>query len=234
MRKRSLLNRSLLTGLVTGCGLVPLLAGVGAAADLTVKARPAAIYNWTGCYGGIHFGSLFEQQDWGAFGSDHDTGVVLGGQLGCNYQVSSWVFGVQGDLAWSDAGGSHGDQVFLSLTDEWKTKSLGSMTGRIGYAFDQLLVYGKGGIAWRNNTYTTSNTTTGATFSTASDTSSGWTLGGGFEHNVTNTITMFIEYDFYDFGTKTVGFNVVGGGSIPVDVRDRESVVKVGVNWKPW
>jgi outer membrane immunogenic protein len=212
-----------------------LLAGSGMAADLAVKAKPVSIYNWTGCYGGVHFGGLFAQKDWGVFGASDGQGVVLGGQLGCNYQVSSWVFGVQGDLAWTDnTTGTHTDQVFVANTDEWKTKSLGSVTGRFGYAFDQLLVYTKGGVAWRNDAYDTFNTTTNATFATASDTRSGWTVGGGFEHNITNTITMFVEYDFYNFGTKTVGFNVVGGGSFPVDIRDRESVVKVGVNWKPW
>jgi hypothetical protein len=38
---------------------------------------------------------------------------------------------------------------------------------------------------------------------------------------------MFFEYDFYDFGTRTVGF-----GAQPVDIRDRENLVKVGGNWK--
>src|SRR5262249_39317079 len=113
--KRSLLKTSLLAGFVTGCGLVPLLAGSGMAADLAVKAKPVLIYNWTGCYGGIHFGSLFEQQDWGVFGSGNDTGLVLGGQLGCNYQISSWVFGVQGDLTWTDASGTHPDPSRPSL-----------------------------------------------------------------------------------------------------------------------
>jgi outer membrane immunogenic protein len=213
-----------------------LLAGSGMAADLAVKAKPVLIYNWSGCYGGVHFGSLFEQKDWGAFGSDDDTGLVVGGQLGCNYQISSWVFGVQGDLAWTDASGTHPDQVNGGFTDRWRTKSLGSVTGRLGYAFDQLLVYGKGGVAWRNDTYVF-NTATFVTGATASETRTGWTVGGGFEHNVTNTITMFVEYDFYDFGTKTVGFTITpafGGGSFPVNIHDRESVLKVGVNWKPY
>src|SRR6516225_2241867 len=94
--------------------------GAGQAADLAVKApavKTLAPYNWTGCYGGVHFGSVFVQQDWGPLGSGDDTGLVLGGQAGCNYQISSWVFGVQGDLAWSDASGTHTNQL-SGLTDE--------------------------------------------------------------------------------------------------------------------
>jgi hypothetical protein len=44
-------------------------------------------------------GSLFKQQDWGALGSNDGTGLVVGGQRGCNYQLSTWVFGIQGDAA---------------------------------------------------------------------------------------------------------------------------------------
>jgi outer membrane immunogenic protein len=177
---------------------------------LAVKApaaKPVPAYSWTGCYGGVHFGSLFSQQDWGPRGSDDDTGLVLGGQLGCNYQISSWVFGVQGDLAWSDASGTHADQVSTALTDEWKTDSLASVTGRFGYAWDRLLAYGKGGGAWKRDKY----------------------VGGGFEYAIISNLSMFFEYDFYDFGTKTVGFS---GVSQPVDIRDRDSVVKLGGNWK--
>jgi outer membrane immunogenic protein len=202
------------------------------AADLPIKApvvKAPAIYSWTGCYAGLHSGSTFVQKDWGASGSDDDSGLILGGQLGCNYQVSNWVFGAQGDLAWSNASGTHPDQLSAGLTDQWKVDSIGSVTGRFGYAFDQLLVYGKGGGAWAHNKYDAFVTTTGAQVSAASETRSGWTVGAGFEHSITDRFTMFVEYDFYDFGTRNVGFS---GGFQPVDIRDRESVVKVGANYK--
>lgn len=219
---------------LAGFGLVLLFAGPIMGADLSVKAPAAnlsSVYDWTGCYAGIHSGGLFVQQDWAGLGADKDTGLLLGGQLGCNYQVSTWVFGVQGDGAWSNASGTHSD--VLALTDEWKTDSLASVTGRFGYAWDRLLAYAKGGGAWTHEKYDTATTATTTTFSTtvsmASATRSGWSVGGGFEYAITNNISMFFEYDFYDFGTRTVSFS---GTSQSIGIRDRDSVVKVGGNWK--
>src|ERR1700730_18949444 len=119
--------------LLVSFGLVPLFAGPIMAADLPVKAPLMALvapYSWTGCYVGANFGSLFAQKDWGVLGSHDETGLLAGGQLGCNYQVSTWVFGVQGDIDWSDASGSHVDP-FLG-TDQSKIHSLSSVTGGVG------------------------------------------------------------------------------------------------------
>jgi outer membrane immunogenic protein len=80
--------------------------------------------------------------------SNDDTGLVVGGQLGCNYQISTWVFGIQGDAAWLDTSGTHLDQVSARLTDRSKIDLLSSVTGRFGYAWDRLLTYAKAGGAW--------------------------------------------------------------------------------------
>jgi outer membrane immunogenic protein len=213
------------SSLLAGLGLVSLFTGPVMAADLPAKTpvvKASPLYNWTGCYAGAHFGSVFVQQDWGAFGADDDGGLTLGGQAGCNYQISTWVFGLQGDAAWSDASGTHTDNA-TNLTDEWKKNMLSSVTGRFGYAWDRLLAYGKGGAAWTHNRYNFSD------LSIVGESRDGWTVGGGFEYAITNHVTMFFEYDYYDFGTRTVGF---AGGAAPIDIRDRESLVKIGGNWK--
>jgi outer membrane immunogenic protein len=215
--------------LLVSVGLVLLFASPIMAADLPVKSKappPPALYNWTGCYGGAQFGSLFEQKDWGVLGSHDGTGLVVGGQLGCNYQVSTWVFGIQGDAAWSDTSGSHTDPV-TGLTYQSKIDLLSSVTGRFGYAWDRLLAYAKGGGAWTHDKYDVL-LPDNSTFATAGETRSGWTVGGGFEYAITNNLSMFFEYNYYDFGTKTVGFT---SGQL-VDIRERESLVKVGANWK--
>jgi outer membrane immunogenic protein len=221
------------SSLLVSFGLVPLFASPSMAADLPVKApalKAAPLYNWTGCYAGANFGSLFAQKDWGALGSHDETGLLVGGQLGCNYQISTWVFGIQGDIAWSDTSGTNLDQV-SALTNQSKIDSLSSVTGRVGYAWDRLLTYAKAGGAWTHDKYDIlfpDNTT----FATASETRSGWTVGGGFEYAITNNLSMFFEYDFYDFGTRTIGFTTVAGSPQLVDIRERESAVKVGANWK--
>jgi outer membrane immunogenic protein len=212
---------------LAGLGLVSLFAGPAMAADLPAKVpavKVSPVYNWTGCYAGPNFGSVFVQQDWGAFGGDDGTGLVLGGQAGCNYQISTWVFGVQGDAAWSDASGTHTDDV-TGLTDEWKKNMLSSVTGRFGYALDRWLVYGKGGVAWTHNRLNFSD------LSIVGETRDGWVVGAGLEYAITNHVSMFFEYDFYDFGTRTVGFNTTRG-SVPIDIREHEGFVKVGGNWK--
>ena len=222
------------SSLLVGLSLAPLLASPIVAADLPTKAKvppPPALYNWTGCYGGGHFGALFEERDWGPLGSDDGTGLVVGGQLGCNYQISTWVFGIQGDAAWSDTSGTHPDQVNAGLTDQSKIDLLSSVTGRFGYAWDRLLTYAKAGGAWTRDKYDILFPDT-STFATASETRSGWTVGGGFEYAITNNLSMFFEYNYYDFGTRTVGLTSVTGSSQLVDIRERDSLVKVGANWK--
>lgn len=216
---------------LVGLCLVPLFASPVIAADLPVKTKappPPALYNWTGCYGGGHFGSLFEQSDWAALGSHDGTGLLVGGQFGCNYQISTWVFGIQGDAAWSDHSGTHADQVNVGLTDQSKIDVLSSVTGRFGYAWDRLLTYAKAGGAWTHEKYDILFPDN-STFAAASETRSGWTVGGGFEYAITDHLSMFFEYNYYDFGTKTISFT---SASQSVDIRDRDNVVKVGANWK--
>jgi len=219
------MTRSILAGI----GLIPLFAGAVMAADLPVKAPAAKVspaYSWTGCYAGLHFGSLWTQSDWGALGSDDDAGgLLVGGQLGCNYQVSNWVFGLQGDAAWSDGSGTHSDPSGSGLTDEWKTNSLASVTGRFGYAWGRLLSYGKAGEAWKHSKYDVG-------FAAKSDWNNGWTVGGGFEYAVTNNFSMLFEYNYYDFGSRTVGLAAGPGVPEMADIHDRSSVVKVGANYK--
>jgi opacity protein-like surface antigen len=51
--------------------------------------------------------------------------------------------------------------------------------------------------------------------------------GGGIEYAIVSNLSIFFEYDWFDFGTRTTSFPVVGA----VDIKERESVVKVGLNW---
>ena len=118
------------------------------------------------------------------------------------------------------------------MTDEVKNKSLASVTGRVGYALDRWLPYVKAGGAWTSDLYNTYNTSTSATSSNASASRNGWTAGGGIEYTIISNLSIFIEYDWYDFGTKSVNFNTnVSGLPAAVDVKERDSVVKVGLNW---
>jgi outer membrane immunogenic protein len=229
--------------------LFAMAATPALAADIPVKAPPyippvVVAYSWTGCFIGGNGGGLWVKKDWSqtttgaAISSQSGSGWLVGGQVGCDYQfASSWVIGIQADYDWADASGTANDTGFL--TDRFRVRGLGSVTARIGYTpFQRFLAYVRGGVAWERDNYdTTINTpvrfgTVGTTFSTASETRTGWTIGVGGEYAFTDYLSGFAEYDYYAFGTRTNSFASILALTDSIDVRERKSVVKVGLNWR--
>jgi len=241
--------------LLTTVALTALVAAPAMAADLRLRAPVykgapvVAAYSWTGCYVGGNVGGVWVNKEWfsqlpgdpsfgQSFGS-HDANSWLGGvQAGCNYQVGNWVFGIQGDYDWTNASGSNVNAIFPGLTDSSEIKSISSVTGRVGYAWDRFLGYIKGGGAWEKDSYTVvGDPGGGPIIGTGSETRSGWTVGIGGEYAFTNNLTGFVEYDWYGFGTRTVNFAIfdpTGGSppSVPFSIKESKSVLKVGLNWK--
>jgi outer membrane immunogenic protein len=234
--------------LLAGVALSVLVAGPAMAADLPArgpvyKGPPPVVtyFSWTGCYIGGHVGGLWVQKDWSdadplsvtygqAIGSHEPSGWLGGAQVGCNYQVGGWVFGLQGDYAWTDANASSGILYNPLGTISSDVKGLASVTGRVGYAWDRFLGYVKGGGAWVKDEYTA---TSFGLIATGSENRSGWTVGIGGEYAFTNNFTGFIEYNYYDFGNKSVTFvDQFGGFFGTADIKETKSVVKVGLNWK--
>jgi outer membrane immunogenic protein len=228
---------------LTGVALGVLIASPALAADLRVKAPaykaplPVAAYSWTGCYLGAHIGGAWVRKDaveisFGSLGG-HDADGGLGGfQGGCNYQVGVWVIGIQGDYAWTDVEGSHTLPVsFLGpgITGHSEVRSLASLTGRIGYGWDRFLGYVKFGVAWERDKYRAK--LNGETFSEASESRDGWTIGIGGEYAFTESLSAFIEYNWYDFGTGRNTF-VSPFGTFVVDIEESKSVLKGGINWR--
>jgi outer membrane immunogenic protein len=229
--------------LLTGTALLTLVSGSAMAADLSrpppapapvyTKAPMMPAFTWTGCYVGGNAGGLWAKKDWtnatqGAESSATVSGGLAGGQIGCNYQVSTWVFGVQADYDWTNANATATDVLAaLGSTDQTKIKSLASVTGRVGYAWDRFLGYVKGGGAWDSDQYTV---TVPGFVATASETRTGWTIGVGGEYAFTNWLTGFAEYDYYDFGTKS---NTFTGLTFPtINIKETQSVAKAGLNFK--
>jgi outer membrane immunogenic protein len=240
--------------LLAGAAVSALLGGSASAADL---ARPAPVYippppvvalfTWTGCYVGGNVGGVWATRDWTdgtflapgtSFGSSTASGAIGGLQAGCNYQVGAWVFGLQGDYDWTNANQTNTPVLFAPFGGATysKLKSLASVTGRVGYAFDRFLGYVKGGGAWEQSDY--SVLIAGLTAATASETKGGWTVGVGGEYAFLNWLTGFIEYDFYRFGdnANTFACTVPACVGIPAaaiaNVKTDVSVLKVGLNLK--
>jgi outer membrane immunogenic protein len=225
------------------------------AADLPVRPAPVyrapppvyVVYSWTGCYVGGHGGGVWINKDYSLtsvgtpwfgvnfpaavdFGSHDASSWIAGGQVGCNYQVGNVVFGIQGDYAWTDATASHIDPIVALTTLQSTTNALGSVTARIGYAWDRFLGYVKAGGAWESDDYSWFVTAIPGLVTTASETRSGWTVGVGAEYAFTDWFTAFAEYNYYDFGTSSVAFPV--GPTFNFDIAETKSVFKVGVNLK--
>jgi opacity protein-like surface antigen len=104
--------------------------------------------------------------------------------------------------------------LFTRVTD------LATIAGRIGLVanpLDRTLFYAKGGAAFVRNKYSATSSVNvaqcvGSDCVTFLDTGSfsnsqtrwGWMAGVGLEHNLFDNISATIEYDYMDFGSKTV------------------------------
>jgi outer membrane immunogenic protein len=178
---------------------------------------PAAMYDWSGFYAGVMAGYASGDADWallggGPSGSFDMDGAFLGGLIGYNWQTGPWVLGAEADLAWSGIDG--GAATFGISSDlEW----MGSVRGRVGYAWDNILPYITGGVAFARN-----EVSVGA-FGGASDTNThiGWTAGLGVEVGVTQNVSASLEYRYTDFGTEDYNFGV---GSVAAGTGDFHTI----------
>ena len=199
--------------------------------------------SWTGCHAGGHAGGLWSRQHWvnqtqggdffGASLGGHDQDGFIGGvQAGCDYETGGgFVVGFEGSYAWTDASGSHASARETGVFYHSDVDSLASVTGRVGYAFDRLLGYVEGGGAWQRDDYWATTLILGTAYR-ASDTRSGWTIGGGGEYALTDHLSAFVEYSHYDFGDPKIGLTPQIGGlrRAAVDLDETTNVVRAGLN----
>ncbi|MDI3470948.1 MAG: hypothetical protein OJF62_003011 [Pseudolabrys sp.] len=230
--------------------LLSVAVGSASAADIPVKAPVtpapvvAPIYNWSGFYVGGHVGAAWSNAHIsdptgvnfappGASIGDDGSGILGGAQIGVNWQIQRWVLGIQGDFAWTGIDASVTDPFLPAMTLSYKTEWIGMLTGRVGYAWDNWLLYLKGGAAWVHNKYSAVDPAflrVGVN-ATGADTRVGWTLGGGFEYGFTPHWSAFVEYDYIGLGTHTVTLTATAG-SLPADVKQNINIVKVGINYR--
>jgi outer membrane immunogenic protein len=238
MMQKILLTATMIVSVVSGSALAADMPPPGPAQVYTKAPMIMPMYSWTGCYVGGNIGGVWATTNWTvaangqAITNQNISSFLGGGQVGCNYQISTFVFGVQGDYDWTNANTSTADMVALTLNDHTNIKSLASVTGRVGYAWDRFLGYVKGGGAWEKETYSTTFIASGATFSTASETRTGWTVGVGGEYAFTDWLTGFAEYDYYGFGTTTNTFTTIVPSTQLANIKETQSVAKAGFNFK--
>jgi outer membrane immunogenic protein len=179
------------------------LATGAAAADLPRYGAPAPgyvgapLYLWTGFYAGLNAGYGWGSSNWdGVPTGDFDaSGPVVGGQIGFNYQYRQAVFGVEGDLNWSDIKGATTvpgcTPAFPCATaNDW----LSTVRGRVGYAFDRLMPYATAGAAFGNVKATSPG------FVGTDTTQTGWSAGVGLEVGIVGNVTAKAEFLHVDLG----------------------------------
>jgi outer membrane immunogenic protein len=218
------------------------------AADLPTQMPAAAapfispVYNWTGFYIGGHMGTALSHvtasdptglnfAPLGASISDDATGFLGGLQFGLNWQTGNLVFGVQGDMSWTSINPSIVDPFFTTTTLNYKTDWLANATGRVGYAWDNILLYGKGGAAWVHNNVSVTDPTISLS-ATGNATRTGWTAGGGFEYGFAPNWTGFIEYDYIGLNTASVSVTDPLAGTFSANFQQHIQMVKGGINYR--
>jgi outer membrane immunogenic protein len=210
-----------------------VLTGAAAAADLS---RPPPVYpraqvfvppsyDWTGFYFGINGGGGFGSSSWNSTGSRDVSGGVVGSQLGYNRQIGQAVFGVEGDLDWSDINGSSNNlcAAGCKTTNTW----LSTVRGRLGYAADRFMPFVTGGVAFGNIEASTPGFPQGGADRT------GWTLGGGLEAALVSNWTAKVEYLYVDLGNFNCGLNC-GAGLTTDNVSFHANVLRAGLNYRFW
>jgi outer membrane immunogenic protein len=224
--------------LLFGICLAALAAAPAIAADLPLKAPPAPppvpAFNWTGFYIGANIGGAFTHDTLtdnltGASLSSNNDGFIGGGQVGYNWQINSWVLGVEWDIDGTTLSRTGPGVVTAigTLQGHTSTDWISTLTGRIGYAADRWLWYAKGGGAWAQESASITNLGTGASVS-ASNTRSGWTVGGGVEWAFAQQWSAKLEYDFVRLDNSN--FNTFVGDSLTF--RRDINMVMAGVNYR--
>jgi outer membrane immunogenic protein len=178
----------------------------GQRAPYTVN-QPLNGYSWAGPYLGGNLG-----YEWGSVNNNpaKPSGFVGGVQAGYNFQNGPWVFGVEGDI---QAAGADDTFAPWKFSNPW----FGTLRGRAGYAFSNVLFYGTAGLAFGE--------LRAQTFGwTESHTSAGWTIGAGAEVGFAPNWSAKLEYLYIDLSTSQFAITGVSNGY-------SASVVRAGVNY---
>jgi len=224
-----------------GFGMLTL-AAPAIAADLPMKVPAAkAVYDWTGFYVGGHFGygggSLGANTNAlpldGVFLPHSVTGLLGGYQMGYNRELAGRVvLGIEADSTFTSP--LDGPALARMPPGPFNTTLdyIGTVRGRIGYAFDRWMPYMTGGFAW-GHTRAEINDGSAAIIGHYQ---TGWTAGLGLEFAVSGNWSAKVEYDYVDLSRQF--YDLSGFGLPNTNVDPRISLAKIGLNYHfgdiPW
>ncbi|MBD2745802.1 porin family protein [Microvirga sp. BT688] len=262
---------------LAACAAMAMFALPAAAADLPYSAQPvpgpavrvaSTSFSWTGFYAGVNGGYGWSHEDNLSVSSDEGfffnnpafegfhhsdgDGFAGGAQIGYNYQLGSFLVGLEADVNYADlesaASGSL-DQGFTveSLDARSKLDWFGTVRARVGFIpVNRVLVYATGGLAYGSVEVSAVDTATynrlgrpGDVWTgNTSDTKFGWTIGAGAEYALTDNLILRGEALYVDLGktevtgTYTGDFDALAEDTFVATSDTKFTVVRAGLNYK--
>jgi outer membrane immunogenic protein len=246
--------KKILLGLVgvAALGLTAPASAADLAARPYTKAPPVmmpAMYDWSGFYIGLNGGGGWSHKCWtntsvagvatipsASEGCNNATGGMAGGQIGYRWQSGPVVFGVEAQGDWASLKGSNVSQFLPGITNQTKVNGLGLFTGQVGYAWNNVLWYVKGGGAVAADKYFGFTTATGISFDQGSETRWGGTVGTGLEYSFAPSWSVGVEYDHLFMGSRAANLLLtapaVPGASRTDTIRQDVDMVTARINYR--
>ena len=250
---------------LAGVAISAIMAGSAFAADMPLKAPPPVLaYDWSGFYIGGVIGGAWSRTDssdpgLGLIGTlvnvpviqtTNSSGFIGGIEGGDRYQFGKLVIGWEADWVWGNQNSTSTTTfgpvfapAILTRAIGANTKWQGTATSTVGIAHDRWLIYGKAGVAWQKTDFTDNWAIVGVPLfagvgSTSDSSQVGWTVGTGIEWAIWNNWSIKAEYDYLDFGNKTVAINgnILPGlvnlpASFGLENTQHINQLKFGLNW---
>jgi outer membrane immunogenic protein len=195
------------------CGAAAITsAGAASAADYprAPYATPylVSVHNWSGPYLGGQLG-----YQWGNTTNDpaQPSGIAGGARGGYNWQTGAFVFGGEAHL---NASGAQDRFAAWKFSNPW----FGTVRGRLGYAFSNVLVYGTLGLAFGGGHLELGG-------ASESRIHTGWTAGAGMEVALTGAWSARVEYLYVDLSDRPYGLTGTSHGF-------ESSLLRIGVNYR--
>jgi opacity protein-like surface antigen len=207
------------------CAFVPPSASADGYQRRTVYAAPT-LSSWTGLYMGIHAGGAWSQVNWadvdltGEPVNNDAIGFIGGAQVGYNVQLGSLVVGAEATISGTTLRDDFRSVVNpAAVTYTTDIQAITTVTGRLGIATNQLLIYAKAGWAGANVDVSGRNIAPPDSFA-FSDWRNGWTAGGGGELRLSPTMSFGVEYSYIDLGSRNYAGTTVF--PFPVAITDHD------------
>jgi len=207
-------------------GAIALLCATSAeASELDVKSPD--VYDWSGFFVGSDAGSIFGGENAliaGAAATPDAERLVTGGEAAANWQTGKWVIGVDGDLRFADIAEPETKGVNgLAYDSEADVTWFTTMRLRSGFALDNLLLYGTGGLA-----------VTGTDFAVSVNpkdtyTQTGWTAGAGMEWGLSEKAKAKVEFLYFDLDGRD---GAIPGDGVRLRINPGSQSLRVGMDFQ--